>query len=1077
MKRAIESLTPSQFYRKIRPEYFSDSDYIHEYQLTREHLAFELSQISTNQKQDEFEVLCRRLAEKFIAPNLIPQVGPTGGGDGKTDSETYPVSTSISDRWFIPENGWDKDEKWAFAISSKAAWKGKAKGDIKKIKETERGYTLVYFISNQTISSKKKKDAQDEFKKEFQIAVVILDGEWILEKVFNNGLIDLVVDSLNLSSVYTNKKTSVGKNDASRIKQLEELEKKISSPSRYFEVDFQLVEDALESAIISRMLEKPRDEIEGKFDRALRFCQKTDNDKQWIRIHYQRAWTYLNWFDDYVSFIHEYKSLKSRISEHSNFSELELYHNLFNLLRGLHASGNCDFSEHAIEMAQEKKDLIGLLSDLEKNNYKPCTALIASTYKSIQDLMDSIAGDKDPKKQLLELSKKLKQGERYLDYPFESFKKLLEHFGENYPNHIEYDNLIDCIATISEKRTSELVAGEIFLRRGAQKLYSDYSKEAIIYFGKAVVKLSKEESQNGLYLLLRGLSQAYSDIGLYWASNNCLISASAIAFKSWYEKGVITKRIYETVKILSFNELMIGRIPSFLTWHELFQIIRKQINIDQEGEEIPPSELMDACFATRILNTNSKEDEKFIYLPDLLESQELWLSQNASFYKLGYIDLIIEDYKEIDITEEKELDDHYELIANQPFVDQMIYQTNFLLENQIKISSIILGCKFNISFEKSKELLFACETILAFLESFFATSLSDLSPSTEEVNIELHKNLELVSPKHEYGESSSQYKVSLNTFDFNSQSSDGIRNFMLEFTGIILSRNFMMHNSKDYLETLFAKEEVHERLSIIFEHRNFITNILGDNPSLFLEDWLTAKSFKEYKPNRNEPLPIKLRRTTKQKDKKYDLERVPHNKRKVFSIIDVPHWDKASWTGFGFFADNFGLGVFLAFENETEGKKIFDGWINRFGKIDEDEQIKITIIKGVDRRNPYWYRVHICSNIQESQFGSGDLFTSASRYHELNATKPNNLENLLAGYKHYKRYRLCLAKMVDKKTGHIIPYYETAIYKKELHIRNAWEIGENDMDMVVIKSGDLPIIPSEVDNAPVLDLLKKKQSK
>ncbi len=63
---------------------------------------------------------------------MIPQVGPTGGGDGKTDSETYPVSPSISDRWFVPENGWNKNEKWAFAISAKEAWKGKAKGDIKK---------------------------------------------------------------------------------------------------------------------------------------------------------------------------------------------------------------------------------------------------------------------------------------------------------------------------------------------------------------------------------------------------------------------------------------------------------------------------------------------------------------------------------------------------------------------------------------------------------------------------------------------------------------------------------------------------------------------------------------------------------------------------------------------------------------------------------------------------------------------------------------------------------------------------------------------------------------------------------
>ena len=219
-------MTPSEFYKKKRPELFSDSEIITQTTLPKEVLAYELSKISTNQKQDEFETLCRRLAEKYISPNLIPQVGPTGGGDGKTDSETYPVSNDISDRWFTPENGWDKDENWAFAISAKEAWKGKAKGDVKKIVETARGYTRAYFMSNQLISSKKKKDAQDEFIKEFDIDVVILDGEWILEKIYTNNLIDLVVDSLNLSTVYKNKEVKLGSNDTSRLQELEELEKK-----------------------------------------------------------------------------------------------------------------------------------------------------------------------------------------------------------------------------------------------------------------------------------------------------------------------------------------------------------------------------------------------------------------------------------------------------------------------------------------------------------------------------------------------------------------------------------------------------------------------------------------------------------------------------------------------------------------------------------------------------------------------------------------------------------------------------------------------------------------------------------
>ena len=74
--------TPSEFYKIRRPEYFSDSDINYEFELPKEVLALELKNITKNQKENEFELLCRQFSEKLITPNLIPQVGPTGGGDG-----------------------------------------------------------------------------------------------------------------------------------------------------------------------------------------------------------------------------------------------------------------------------------------------------------------------------------------------------------------------------------------------------------------------------------------------------------------------------------------------------------------------------------------------------------------------------------------------------------------------------------------------------------------------------------------------------------------------------------------------------------------------------------------------------------------------------------------------------------------------------------------------------------------------------------------------------------------------------------------------------------------------------------
>ena len=86
-------MTPNEYYRSARPDKFSDSIVKREAELTRELMEFEMSRLATNEKHNNFERLCVKLAEKFITPNLIPQVGPAAGGDGKTDSETYPVDS------------------------------------------------------------------------------------------------------------------------------------------------------------------------------------------------------------------------------------------------------------------------------------------------------------------------------------------------------------------------------------------------------------------------------------------------------------------------------------------------------------------------------------------------------------------------------------------------------------------------------------------------------------------------------------------------------------------------------------------------------------------------------------------------------------------------------------------------------------------------------------------------------------------------------------------------------------------------------------------------------------------------
>ena len=417
--------------------------------------------------------------------------------------------------------------------------------------------------------------------------------------------------------------------------------------------------------------------------------------------------------------------------------------------------------------------------------------------------------------------------------------------------------------------------------------------------------------------------------------------------------------------------------------------------------------------AVRFLNTDSKQDELFSYLPDILESQNLYLSQSTCLFKLGYTDLIINDFKSININDEIELENHFKKVANQPFRNQMLYETNFLANNEIQLKSKILGCTFIFFFEKDVELLLAAETFAAFFESFLATSLTNVFPNTESISLKLVKNtnenLFLFSNK----ESSSEYQIEINKFNFTRESKESLWMKMLEFASQILATNFFIDKPLTHLENLFKKEELHERLTFIFEHRNFTINVLGNKPKLFFEDWTKSNSIKRYLSKRNNPISftIKEDESINKEKGEFDLNKIGHNQRSVSSIIDTNLWENAEWQGFGFFIDSYGLGVFIGYKNGSFGKKIFDNWIKRFGKEDKDEKIKLTIIKGVDKNNPYWYRVHIGLDIKKDILKSGDIILSTARFHEMNANSPDNLNNLINAYNRFKLFIFCPAEM------------------------------------------------------------------
>ena len=327
----IPEVAPSHYMRARHPDLFSDTSVSNINSLSKEVLSYHLETLTKQKDEAVFEEFARRLCEKFISPNLRPQTGPIGGGDGKTDSETHPVSTGISDRWFVPDRA-GANERWAFAFSAAKDWKKKIRKDVKSIAETKRAYPHIYFVTNQFVPSKDAASMQDALEEKYGIPVTIVDRTWILNKVFEGRSLDIVAETLGVGRDTTETTTRIGPRDAERIAELDELEARIGDGSKYTGSPPALVDDCMRAALLSRALERPQYEVEGKLDRALRLARKHGSSKQQLAAIYSWAWTAFFWFDDPAKTSELYSDIEALALSSDNADDLERLTNILPLL-------------------------------------------------------------------------------------------------------------------------------------------------------------------------------------------------------------------------------------------------------------------------------------------------------------------------------------------------------------------------------------------------------------------------------------------------------------------------------------------------------------------------------------------------------------------------------------------------------------------------------------------------------------------------------------------------------------------------------------------------------------------------
>lgn len=1059
--KSTEMLNPFDFYKKHRPEYFSDSKITYKYQLTKEVLQFQLSRLSTDMKQDLFEELTRQLVHRLITPNLIPQTGPTGGGDGKTDIETHPVSDDIAVHWYVPGGGCHGEEKWAMAISCKEKWGPKCDNDIKKIVETERGFTHIHFFTNQTVSSKQKADKQEKIKATYGIELTIYDQNWFLQSIFDNHWIDIAVVALNLSAEYSEKKIEPGPRDIARRKKMNSIETGIAEKENGDGMDTDYIENLLSVAILSRELEEPQAHIKGRFERALRESKIHGTRQQTFIIIYQQAWTDFYWFRNPDSTYEGYKQLLSYLNDEINVTRLEKCMNLLNIITTSVNMGLLKAKVDLIDIWQYWSDLYDKLSvdSTHSSSFlylKICMLECKILYKreepeKINSLLD-------------ELSDAMELADHHLDIPFEAHCEIVEHMGIMLNDNDKFEDLVDKLALILSNRQKDITAADFQYKRGLQNLKDEKYVQAIRHIGQCISAYQKEPTRGELIKASGMLAIAYKNLDLLYSAKVFFVKSLSLLLHKMSIEGSSDHLIVTILVELCELELRLGQIVNSFAWLQMLDVM-VGISRDYADESYQNSRLrFDTLLGIRLLNS-SVNSEEYSFMPDILQRLQLSISKDILCHLLGYEDCVSADFKKI-TSADKEWEQKLKANIEE---DIFLFETVLSTQKHSKLQTLINGCTFSISFHSNPRVLIYAELTLAFFESLFSTvTFKDVVFSTPniyfDVKVKSSGNVEIKE-----GNNTNKYALKINLKTVDDASFWSCLSMSL---AKIFSRNIMVRDLNDFFEGKQKQEHLLDRLTVMMQHETEMQNVLTKAIPISIENW-----------KQKDDTIYKIKNIVAKKET-INIAKGKQAHTQITSLIDIPSWNKANWGGCGYLLprDYTEPGtMMLMFKNFKFGKQIFDQWKSEHQ--DNKLNLKIYIIKGVNIEHPTWYKVLLTPDMTALAYdlnNSDSHIICTSRFHLMQANDDTNINLLEKLVNKFKVFGLTavefdidikkIMNMPERHLDYIIPIYN-------IEFIDAWTIGEHDNASAAILPNDNPYIPSEhKHDAPILGVMKRKKN-
>jgi len=1087
-----EKLSPKELMRTRHPDLFSDTEVDASLMLSKAVFEYHLDTLTSRKQEYEFEHFCRKLAECEICPNLRVQTGPTGGGDSKVDSETYPVAAEIAERWWVAEPS-GGSERWAFAFSAKKAWKPKVRSDVSNIVSTGRDYKRIYFFTNQFVSDKNRAKLEDELSKRAGLPVHIVDRNWIVESVYERGHLAMAIAALGIDSARVERHHRLGPLDTARLAELNELDREIADQTRYEGARFQLVEDCLRGAVLARGLNRPRNEVEGRFSQAERLARSNGISQQLMRVAYNRAWTAHWWYEDYQAFVQFYSEVEGYLANSTEAEDVERLLNLWNLLITAESRGLIE--KDVAQSDSRRKKLSEMLEVIANDASRPNNALQARTSISLMRALDAVrTGNRDALDAVwIDLAKIVDESSSMGQYPVETLANILHELG-TFADGVAFDTLYEKVVDAMRQRRSDGAAGIAYRDRGLQKLNHDLPYEAIRWIGRAEELLVKEEYQGDLVLTLVAGSFAYERAGLLWAARNKVLVAAERSLHAFERSGEMPLSALRTLQRLTWLELQLGRVPQVLQAMSWASFVSMQLKLSDArqaayAEEVQMQELV---LGILFLNLSLDMLPSTEQLPDALERLGLTNARLALLFALGHEKRIYEEkYFKPDVGRE-ELQNFFETWQDQPAASDVPSWPTLNAGTKTSLKSVILGAEFVVVTPTNPTSLGVAESLLGALESFLATSdEADLFPHVERTTIFVRSVAGSADkPTFRFVASSDGQAEILcpSTLQFlNAEAIHGFADWLRCTVVEIVAHQFIVRDVETWLDRVAGDERAFSRAILLGDALTIGRNAFGHEPMVRLSDWYKPDD-KTYECIRTEDWrAMKSSKGTSQGSKEQpkfgsgevpaemcDNTRIKHTDRQVFSPIDIPEWNKAGWGGTLFAMAGQPPPILgLMFRDIQAGISIFAGWRATWGQEDLQDALRVVIVTGVSAEHPAHYSVLIGPNIMLGKAPNTKVLVSVSRINRMMPETPTNLNLFLANYRRYGSYLLVPAEMTTS------PRIEMASFlvKRHLHVRAAWEIGENDPDSAALREDDDPIVPSSVTEPPVKRALEQLRAR